>query len=66
MFCDPGRDHLVEVEGRVFVPPGIVIPIDHGQPRVTITFEKDRAVIAAPRFIGRDVEILNVAGVDIL
>ena len=66
MFSDPGRNDLIEVKGRVFAAPGIVIPIDNGQLRITIAFDKDRAVIAAPRFVGRDVQILNVTRIVIL
>ncbi len=66
MFSYPGWNDLVQVKGRIFAAPGIVIPIDDGEPRFLITFDKYWSVIATPRFIGRDVEELDVTLVDML
>ena len=66
MFCDPGWHDLVQVKGRVFAAPCIVIPIDDGESRFLITFDENRSVITAPRFIGWDVEKFDVTDVDIL
>jgi hypothetical protein len=60
IFCDPYGNDLVEVKGRIFAAPGVVIPIDDGEPRFLITFDKYWSVIATPRFIGREVEELDV------
>src|SRR2546423_4616566 len=54
---DPRRHDLVEIARRIFATPGIVIPIDNRQPsrrRGIVARQKDRAVIAAPRFVRRN------------
>ena len=47
---------VIEIEGRIFAAPGVVAPIDDGAlaPAVLVAHQKNRAVIAAPRFVGRE------------
>src|ERR1700675_3276938 len=66
MLRYPAWNHLVEIEWRVFATPGVVIPIHHGKPRIAIAFDEDWAVVAAPRFVGRNVQILDVPSVNTL
>ena len=44
------RHIVVEIAGRIFAAPGIVAPIDDGH--FAFVADKDRPVIAAPRFVG--------------
>ena len=66
MFCYLGWHDLVQVKGRIFAAPGIVIPIDDGEPRFLSTPDEYRPMIATPWFIGWDVEELDVTYVDVL
>src|SRR6478672_3983557 len=66
MLCDSGWHDLVQVKGRVFAAPCIVVPIDDGESRFLITFDENRPVITAPGFIGWDVKKFDVTGIDVL
>ena len=44
------RHVVVEIAGRIFAAPGVVAPIDDGN--FLLVADEDRAVIAAPRFVG--------------
>src|ERR1700724_1425276 len=54
---DAGRHNFVEIKRRIFVSPGVVIPVDDRQLWIDIAGQKNWAVIAAPRLVGRDLII---------
>ena len=54
-LANPSGNDLVEITGRVFAAPRVVIPIDDCQARVFGARQKNRTVIPAPRFVCRNV-----------
>jgi hypothetical protein len=55
-------NHVVVVEGGVFPAPCVVIPVESEEARFLGAGEEDGAVVAAPGFVGGDVEELDVGG----
>lgn len=57
---DTGRDFIVKIAGWVFPTPGVVSKINNSQPWGVGAFDENRSVVAAPGFIGRNVEKLDL------
>ena len=51
-FSEACRHDFIEIKWRIFVSPGIVIPVHHGKSRIAIACEKTRPVVAAPWLVG--------------
>src|SRR5258708_2935853 len=52
---------IVQIEGRIFVAPGVVAPINDGALAFSVPLpnKKNWPVIPAPRFIGREMMEIN-------
>ena len=57
-----GWNGVVLIERGKFVAPGVEAEIQHGHLRILVANHEDRPVVAAPRFVGRNVEKLDPLG----
>jgi hypothetical protein len=62
---DPGRNHVVEIVGRILATPGIVAPVQDGLFGVLRrpSLHEDGAMVPAPGIVGRVVMEVDVADV---
>jgi hypothetical protein len=66
LLCYLCRYYLIQIIGRIFAAPRIVIPVDDCHSRLFIALNENGPVISAPRLIGWNLEKFDMRYVNVL